>query len=88
MIILALFGASFFGIIILAPLITFIINKFAANNKNIQALFSYIILIVSLIVTIDLLQYFKDIDEENMVQEWTLLIGKYHKTHTTYLHSF
>lgn len=64
MIILALFGASFFGIMIIAPLITFIINKFAANNKNIQALFSYITLILSLIVTIDLFQYFKDIDEE------------------------
>ena len=64
MVILALFGASFIGIIILAPLITFIINKFAANNKNIQALFSYITLILSLIVTIDLFQYFKDIDEE------------------------
>ena len=64
MVILALFGASFIGIMIIAPLITFIINKFAANNKNIQALFSYITLILSLIVTIDLFQYFKDIDEE------------------------
>lgn len=64
MVILALFGASFIGIMVIAPLITFIINKFAAKNKNIQALFSYITLILSLILTIDLLQYFKDIDEE------------------------
>lgn len=64
MVILALFGASFFGIIILAPLITFVINKLAANNKNIQALFSYIALIILLMITTDLFQYFEDMQEE------------------------
>lgn len=64
MVILALFGTSFFGIMILTPLITFIINKFAAKNKNIQALFSYTALIISLMITTDLFQYFEDIQEE------------------------
>ena len=64
MVILALFEASFFGIIILAPLITFVINKLAANNKNIQALFSYIALIILLMITTDLFQYFEDMQEE------------------------
>ena len=64
MVILALFGASFFGIIILAPLITFVINKLAANNKNIQSLFSYIALIILLMITTDLFQYFEDMQEE------------------------
>ena len=64
MVILALFGTSFLGIMILTPLITFIINKFAAKNKNIQALFSYTALIISLMITTDLFQYFEDIQEE------------------------
>lgn len=64
MVILTLFGASFFGIIILAPLITFVINKLAANNKNIQALFSYIALIILLMITTDLFQYFEDMQKE------------------------